>query len=164
MSEHATFTVTSPSFAHGEEIPARFTCEGQGTSPALRWSGLPSGTRTLALIVDDPDAPDPRAPQRTFVHWVVYDIPASADGIPDGGTPDPIPVGAHVGRNDARRTDWYPPCPPIGRHRYFFKLFALDTQLGTLSDPSKAALEKAMEGHVLARSELMVTYEKQTRR
>ena len=159
-TEKATIHLTSQSFADGEAIPERLTCEGDGVSPALAWSGLPGGTKSLALIADDPDAPDPKAPQRTFVHWVLYDIPPSATDIPIGATRDTLPVGTRVGRNDDDQSGWYPPCPPIGRHRYCFKLYALDTQLGALADPTKAALEKALQGHVLGQGMLMGTYEK----
>jgi Raf kinase inhibitor-like YbhB/YbcL family protein len=151
----------SPAFEDGGAIPTRFTCEGEGTSPALHWSNLPGGTKSLALIVDDPDAPDPKAPQRTFVHWVLYDIPASADGLPEGATQETVPVGTRIGNHDGRERGWYPPCPPIGRHRYFFKLYALDAPIGALANPSKADLEKAMEGHILGRGVLVGSYQKQ---
>jgi hypothetical protein len=159
-AEDATITLTSPEFANGEEIPTRFTCEGDGVSPPLAWSGAPDGTKSLALIVDDPDAPDPKAPQRTYVHWVLYDIPPSATGLPDGAVNDALPVGARTGHNDSGKAAWHPPCPPIGRHRYFFKLYALDKQLGPLEDPSKAGLEKAIAGHVLGQGVLIGTYQK----
>lgn len=162
-TETATIRLTSQSFADGEAIPKQFTCEGTGVSPSLHWSDLPGGTRSVALIVDDPDAPDPEAPQRTFVHWVLYDIPASATGVPIDGHTDSFPVGTRVGRNDGGRSGWHPPCPPIGRHRYFFKVYALDRQLGALADPTKASLEKAMEGHILGRGQLIGTYEKHAR-
>jgi len=159
-TEKTTIHLTSQSFADGEAIPKQFTCEGDGVSPALRWSDLPIGTKSVALIVDDPDAPDPKAPQRTFVHWVLYDIPASATGVPVDANTDSFPIGTRVGHNDGGRSGWYPPCPPIGRHRYFFKVYALDRKLGALADPTKAALEKAMEGHILGQGSLMGTYEK----
>jgi Raf kinase inhibitor-like YbhB/YbcL family protein len=147
----------SPAFANGGRIPARHTCEGEDVSPALAWTGAPEATRTFALVVDDPDAPDPAAPKRTYVHWVLYDIPASATGLPEGGT---LPAGTREGRNDWGRTGYGGPCPPIGRHRYFHKLYALDAALGDLRTPDKAALERAMKGHVLAEARLMGTYEK----
>lgn len=155
------FTIRSPNFEHGSSIPAQFTCEGQGLAPALAWSGAPSGTKSLALVVDDPDAPDPRAPKTTFVHWVLYDLPPTARGLPEGGA---LPEGTREGTNDWKRTGWGGPCPPIGRHRYVFKLYALDTVLPDLRQPTKAQLEKAMEGHVLGRTELVGTYEKTKRR
>lgn len=112
----------------------------------------------MALIVDDPDAPDPDAPTRTYVHWVVYDIPPTTTSLERGS----LPAGARDGTNDWNRTGYGGPCPPIGRHRYFFKLYALDTTLDDLNEPTKAELERAMEGHVLAHAELVGTYEKGT--
>lgn len=152
-----TLALTSAAFADGSAIPKRYTCEGQDISPPLAWSGVPTGTRSLVLIVDDPDAPDPKAPKRTWVHWVLYDIPVSATAIPEGGA---LPAGARQGRNDWSRTGYGGPCPPIGRHRYFHKLYALDGVLGDLGEPAKAELEKAMKGHVLAESRIVGTYEK----
>lgn len=152
-------TLTSPDFIHEGEIPTRFTCEGSDVSPALEWSGAPGGTVTYALIVDDPDAPDPARPKRTWVHWVLYNIPASATGLPaDVG--DDLPPGTEGGINDWDRPGYGGPCPPIGRHRYFFKLYALDTELAVKPRMTKADLERAMEGHVLDRAELMGTYQK----
>jgi Raf kinase inhibitor-like YbhB/YbcL family protein len=155
-----SLSLTSPAFSHQEEIPTRFTCEGEDLSPALDWAKLPPETRSLALIVDDPDAPDPKAPKTTWVHWVLYDIPVSAEGMPEALKPTDLPPGTKEGLNDWKRTGWGGPCPPIGRHRYFFKLYALDTQLPDLDHPTKAQLEKAMAGHILAQGELIGTYEK----
>jgi Raf kinase inhibitor-like YbhB/YbcL family protein len=149
--------LTSTAFAHGADIPSRHTCEGDDVSPPLSWTELPSGTQSLALIVDDPDAPDPAAPQRTWVHWVVVDLPPASAGLPEGGA---LPTGARDGLNDWKRAGYGGPCPPIGRHRYFFKLHALDTTLPALKQPTKAALEEAMKGHVLAQAELLGTYQK----
>ncbi|MGH8285870.1 MAG: YbhB/YbcL family Raf kinase inhibitor-like protein, partial [Steroidobacteraceae bacterium] len=126
------FTISSPAFADQAAIPKRYTCEGEDVSPALRWSGAPQATKSFALIVDDPDAPDPRAPQRTWVHWVLYDIPADASGLPDDQAAQGLPVGIREGLNDWKRTGYGGPCPPIGRHRYFHKLYALDTVLPDL--------------------------------
>jgi Raf kinase inhibitor-like YbhB/YbcL family protein len=150
--------LSSPSFDPGSEIPARHTCKGEDRAPALQWVGVPRGTASLALIVDDPDAPDPRAPKITWVHWVLYNIPPSAGGLPEGGSP--LPAGTREGLNDWKSTGYRGPCPPIGRHRYFHKLFALDMVLGDLGAPTKAALERAMEGHVIERGELMGVFEK----
>jgi hypothetical protein len=155
-----SFTLTSPAFVAGGEIPTLFTCEGADLAPALEWTGVPPGTRSLALIVDDPDAPDPAAPRMTYVHWVLYDIPPTATGLPQGASTAALPAGTREGLNDWKRTGYGGPCPPIGRHRYFHKLYALDTVLGELGSPTKAALEQAMRGHVLARAELMGTYQK----
>jgi Raf kinase inhibitor-like YbhB/YbcL family protein len=150
-------TLTSPAFEDGGAIPKRHTCEGQDVAPALAWTGVPEGTKSLALVVDDPDAPDPKAPKRTWVHWVAYDIPPTATGIPEGGA---LPAGARDGTNDWGRAGYGGPCPPIGRHRYFHKLYALDRSIGDLGRPRKDALEKAMAGHVLAQCVLMGTYVK----
>lgn len=150
--------LTSLAFAHGGEIPSKYTCEGQGISPPLAWSGIPAGAKSLVLIVDDPDAPDPAAPKMTWVHWVLYNIPASANALPEGV--GQLPAGTLSGLNDWQRTDYGGPCPPIGRHRYYHKLYALDTVLPDLGRPSKAALEAQMRGHVIAQAELVGTYRK----
>ena len=154
-------TLVSPAFGHGEPIPKLDTCQGKDTSAPLAWSGVPSGTKSLALIVDDPDAPDPAAPKRTWVHWVLYDIPPSATGLPEGVTRDGLPAGTLEGQNDWGRTGYGGPCPPIGRHRYFHKLYALDTVLPDLHQPTKARLEQAMHGHVIGHVELVGTYQKE---
>jgi hypothetical protein len=152
-----TVTLTSKAFGEGGAIPRQYTCEGAETAPPLEWSGLPAGTKSLALILDDPDAPDPKAPERTWVHWIVYDIPPSTAGLHEGGA---LPAGAREGRNDWGRPRYNGPCPPTGRHRYVHKLYALDTLLGDLGQPTKAQLESAMKGHVLAEGRLTGTYEK----
>ncbi len=153
-------SLNSPVFAHQGAIPKNYTCQGKDISPALKWSGLPDGTKSLALIIDDPDAPDPAAPQRVWVHWVLYNIPASANGMPEAVTATTLPRGTREGTNDWGRVGYGGPCPPVGRHRYFHKLYALDTVLPDLRQPTKAALEKAMEGHVLEKVELIGTYQK----
>jgi Raf kinase inhibitor-like YbhB/YbcL family protein len=142
------------------EIPAQYTCEGRDVSPPLQWSGVPAGTKSLALIVDDPDAPDPKAPKTVWVHWVVYDIPPDATSLQEAAQKSTLPRGAREGVNDWKRRGYGGPCPPIGRHRYFHKLYALDAELADLGEPTKAALEKAMAGHVLAQAELVGTYHK----
>ena len=147
--------LTSSAFAPNGPIPSRHTCEGRDLSPPLSWSGVPEGTRSLALIVDDPDAPDPAAPRTIWVHWVLYDLPSDTRELPEGG----VPAAARQGRNDFKQTGYRGPCPPIGRHRYVHKLYALDTVLGDLGAPSRSDLERAMEGHVLARAELVGTYQ-----
>jgi Raf kinase inhibitor-like YbhB/YbcL family protein len=157
------FELRSSAFANGKEIPERYTCEGGDVSPPLGWTEPPAGTRSLALIVDDPDAPDPKAPRTTWVHWVVYDLPPAAGGLPEGVARTKLPGKARHGRNDWKRADYGGPCPPIGRHRYFHKLYALDIELGDLGPATKAQLEKAMERHVLARAELVGTYERKGR-
>jgi Raf kinase inhibitor-like YbhB/YbcL family protein len=153
--------LTSTAFAPAENIPARHTCEGKDISPALSWSGIPEKAKSLVLIVDDPDAPDPAAPKMTWVHWVLYNIPPQTQSLPEGVAPESLPHGTLQGLNDWKRTGYGGPCPPIGRHRYFFKLYALDTLLSDLHRPTKAALEKAMQGHILAQTELVGTYQKQ---
>jgi Raf kinase inhibitor-like YbhB/YbcL family protein len=154
------FTITSTAFTAGHDIPTDYTCEGGDVSPALAFSGIPDGTKSLALIVDDPDAPDPAAPKMTWVHWVLYNLPANTAKLAEAIEPDSLPTGTLEGKNDWKRTGYGGPCPPIGRHRYFFKLFALDTVLPDLKHPTKAQLEKAMQGHILAKAELMGTYQK----
>lgn len=154
------FHLSSPEFAFRAEIPVVCTCEGEDRSPQLTWSGAPAGTRSFALIVDDPDAPDPAAPQRTWVHWVLYNLPASTSSLAAGISPAALPPGTRAGINDWKRTGYGGPCPPIGRHRYFHKLYALDAALPDLGTPTKAALERAMAGHVLAQAELIGTYQK----
>jgi Raf kinase inhibitor-like YbhB/YbcL family protein len=155
-----SLSLTSPSFSQGGEIPKRHTCQGEDASPALEWSGIPGGTRSLALIVDDPDAPDPKAPRMTWVHWLLYNIPPITAGVPERVASGDLPAGTREGVNDWKRTGYGGPCPPIGRHRYFHKLYALDTILPDLGQPTKAQLEEAMKAHVLASAELMGTYEK----
>ncbi|HEY1558760.1 MAG TPA: YbhB/YbcL family Raf kinase inhibitor-like protein [Kofleriaceae bacterium] len=144
--------VTSPAFAANAEIPSEYTCEGANGSPALAWSGAPAQTKVFALIVDDPDAPDPARPQRTWVHWVVPSLPATSSSLAKGATPT-------AGKNDWGKTEYGGPCPPIGRHRYFFKLYALDADIGK---PGMTAgqLAAAMKGHVVAEGELIGTYQK----
>jgi Raf kinase inhibitor-like YbhB/YbcL family protein len=153
----------SPAFPAGGEIPALYTCEGDDIAPPLEWTGAPPETRSFALIVDDPDAPDPKAPRMTYVHWVLYDIPPTANGLPEGARAPGLPPGTREGLNDWKRTGYGGPCPPIGRHRYFHKLYALDAMLGDLGRPSKARLEAAMRGHVLASAELLGTYQRKGR-
>jgi len=151
--------IASSSFTHQGAIPAKYTCEGPDTSPPLAWSGVPPSAKSLALIVDDPDAPDPKAPKTTWVHWVLYDVPSGTSSLAEGASRS-LPSGTRDGLNDWRRTGYGGPCPPIGRHRYFFKLYALDIVLPDLSKPSKAELLKAMEGHVVGTAELVGTYQK----
>ena len=157
-SKTMTMNISSQAFLHNASIPAKYTCEGRDVSPPLQWSGVPAGTKCLALIVDDPDAPDPAAPKMTWVHWVLYDIPPDCAGL--GEAVKSLPQRTREGLNDWKRTGYGGPCPPIGRHRYFHKLYALDATLGDLRRPTKAQLETAMKGHVLAQAELIGTYQK----
>ena len=158
-AEPARLTLRSPAFAAMAAIPAKYTCEGDDVSPPLSWTGVPEGTQSLALIVDDPDAPDPAKPARIWVHWLLFNIPPTAAGLLEGASTAGLPAGSLQGRNDWQRDHYGGPCPPIGRHRYFFKLYALDRKL-TLHAPDKAALVAAMKGHILAQSELIGTYQK----
>lgn len=152
--------LTSMAFAAGASIPAVYTCDGTNISPPLAWSNIPAATKSLALIVDDPDAPDPAAPQRTWVHWVLYNIPPDASGLPQGASQHKLPPGTHTGLNDWKDAGYGGPCPPIGRHRYFHKLYALDVVLGDLGKPTKAQLEKAMHGHILEQAALVGLYQR----
>src|SRR3954463_3933774 len=151
--------ITSAAFEQGRDIPARYTCEGQDVSPPLEWSDLPRNAKTFALIVDDPDAPDPAKPQRVYVHWVVYNVPPTATTLLENAAKSGLPAGAVQGSNDWGKQTYGGPCPPIGRHRYFFKLYALDA-LVELKNPTKAQLEAAMKGHVLGQAEVVGTYQK----
>ena len=153
-----TMNLTSSAFTHQGEIPRVYTCEGKDISPALAWSGLPAGTQSLALIVDDPDAPI-----GTWVHWVLYNIPPTATGLAEGISSAGLPAGTKEGLNDWKRTGYGGPCPPKGRHRYFHKLYALDTMLPDLGRANKAKVESAMQGHILAHTELVGTYQKSRR-
>ena len=150
--------IQSSAFAHNGKIPKRHTCEGENVSPALVFRDVPAETKSLVLIVDDPDAPDPAAPQRVWVHWVLYNLPADSTGLAEGVTA--LPDGARSGMNDWKRAGYGGPCPPIGRHRYFHKLYALDSELPDLGAPDKTALLHAMQGHVLAEAVCIGTYQK----
>ena len=153
-------TIKSSAFAPNGAIPIKYTCEAEDVSPALEWSGVPAGAKSLALIVDDPDAPDPAAPKMVYVHWVLYDIPPSATGLAEGMTSGRLPEGTREAKNDWGRAGYGGPCPPIGRHRYFFKLYALDTTLGDLGgNAKKPDVETAMQGHILAQAEVVGTYQ-----
>lgn len=154
-------TISSPSFPHGGLIPARYTCDDRDVAPPLEWTGVPTGTRSLALIVDDPDAPDPKAPRMTWVHWVLYNLPPSLAGLPEAATSRDLPAGTREALNDWKRTGYGGPCPPVGRHRYFHKLYALDVVLPDLGPKAtKTDVERAMQGHVLEHAELVGMYER----
>jgi Raf kinase inhibitor-like YbhB/YbcL family protein len=153
-----TLAISSPAFTAGGPIPAEHTCEGRDQSPPLAIANVPDGTKSLALVVEDPDAPDPTAPKLVWAHWVAYDLPPATRSLAAG-------AGNHqklgrAGKNDWGSTGYRGPCPPIGRHRYFIRVFALDRELGDLREPNKGELLKAIEGHVLARGELFGTYQK----
>jgi len=155
-----SLSLTSTAFRPGEGIPAIYTCDGSNTSPPLSWSGVPAAARSLALIVEDPDAPDPAAPQRIWAHWVLYNIPPDAGGLPEAVQQEDLPHGARHGANDWKSKAYGGPCPPVGRHRYFHKLFALDLVLPDLGAPSKAQLEQAMQGHIVEQAELIGMYQR----
>jgi Raf kinase inhibitor-like YbhB/YbcL family protein len=153
-------SLTSSSFTAGGSIPAQHTCDGPDRSPPLSWSGVPAGTKSLALIVDDPDAPDPAAPKMTWVHWVLYNIPPETSGLAEGIREAELPAGTRAGLNDWKKPTYGGPCPPVGRHRYFHKLYALDVVLPDLGQATKKQLEQAMQGHVLEQCELVGTYQR----
>lgn len=155
-----TFAISSPAFEHGGAIPRRYTCDGDDISPPLEWTGVPAGAKSLALIADDPDAPDPAAPKRVWVHWVLYNLPADCTGLAKGAGGRNLPPGTLEGLNDWKKVGYGGPCPPIGKHRYCFKLYAIDCTLKDLDRPTKGILEKAMLGHVLATAELMGGYKR----
>ena len=152
--------LTSPHISHQGDIPKKYTCDGEDTSPALEWSEVPEGTQSFILIVDDPDAPDPADPKMTWVHWVIYNIPPTANSLAEGVTAQDLPQGTLQGLNDWKRTGYGGPCPPIGKHRYFHKLYALDFVLPDLNLPTKATLENEMSGHVLSQAELVGLYQR----
>ena len=155
-----TLSLNSGVFNEGGVVPSKYTCEGDDVAPPLEWDGVPENAQSLVLIVDDPDAPDPDDPRMTWVHWVVYNLPPDVRGLPEGAMADMLPVGTKQGLNDWKNIGYGGPCPPIGRHRYFFKLYVLDTKLENLSSPTKVEVEAAMQGHVIAQAELVGTYKK----
>jgi len=152
--------LSSPAFTDNGPMPAQYTCEGADISPPLGWSNAPEGTKSFAFILDDPDAPDPKAPKITWVHWVLYNIPADVSALPEDEAQNGLPAGTQGGLNNWKRTGYGGPCPPIGRHRYFHKLYALDTLLPDLDEPTKSQLLSAMKGHILAEAQLIGTYQK----
>jgi Raf kinase inhibitor-like YbhB/YbcL family protein len=154
------FTLSSSAFENGGAIPSIYTrCDGNDLSPPLTWKGVPPNTRSLTLIVDDPDAPDPAAPRMTWVHWVLYNIPPTSSQLEKGVSV--FPPGTKEALNDWKTTGYGGPSPPKGRHRYFHKLYALDTVLQDLgSGATKQSVLKAMEGHILGQTELVGTYQK----
>jgi len=155
-----TMQLISSAFKHQNDIPSKYTCEDEDISPALSWSGVPQGARSMALIVDDPDAPDPAAPRMIWCHWLLYNIPPQTDHLAESMKVDELPPGTLQGKNDWKRTGYGGPCPPIGRHRYFFKLYALDTLLPDLHSPTREQLEQALQGHIIEQTELIGFYKK----
>jgi len=159
-AQNMSLILKSPDFVHLGEIPKAFTCDGEDNSPALNWAGVPINTKSLVLIVDDPDAPDPAKPKMTWVHWLLYNLPPTAAGLPKAVAATELPPGTRQGKNDWNRTGYGGPCPPVGRHRYFHKLYALDIELPDLHSPNKAQLEAAMAGHIIGQTELIGTYQR----
>jgi len=153
------FTLTSTAFKPGDKVPSKYTCEGADISPPLAFGNVPEGAKSLALIIDDPDAPDPKAPKRVWAHWLIYNLPPDTQVLPEDASRSGLPKGAVTGLSDRKQASYHGPCPPIGRHRYFHKLYALDTTLPTEA-LTKTELEAAMTGHILAQAELMGTYQK----
>jgi Raf kinase inhibitor-like YbhB/YbcL family protein len=154
-----SLTLTSTAFTDGSDIPMRYTCDGENISPPLSWAGSPPNAKSLVLIVEDPDAPDPDAPERTWVHWVLYNLPATDSGLKQDVVSAGMPTGAKVGVNDWQRAGYGGPCPPVGRHRYIHRLFALDIELPEMNNPNRATLEDAMRGHVIDETVLVGTYQ-----
>lgn len=158
--ELMSLSLTSTAFSHNGSMPSVYTCEGRNLAPPLQWRNLPGGTRSLVLIVDDPDAPDPDAPKMVWVHWVLFNLPPEEGSLPEGAGEEDLPPGAAAGKNDSGHDHYDGPCPPIGTHRYFFKLYALDSALGLKGHPTKAQVVDAMKGHILEETELIGTYRK----
>lgn len=154
----ADFALKSKDFKNDTDIPPKFTCEGENVSPELSWTGAPEGTKSFAVIVDDPDAPDPAKPETTVTHWVVYNLPPKVKSLSSGTKS--LPKGGMQGMNEEKEPKYMGPCPPVGKHRYHFKIFALDTNPKFFARPSRADLEKTMAGHILAQSELIGLYAK----
>jgi Raf kinase inhibitor-like YbhB/YbcL family protein len=151
--------ISSPAFKANQLIPQQYTCDGRDVSPPLAWSEVPAQAKSLVLIVEDPDAPDPAAPKMVWVHWVLYNLPVASAGLAEAIAASALPSGTGEGVNDWKRTGYGGPCPPIGRHRYYFRLYALDTVLPDLHKPTKAKLLQAMSGHVLAEADVVGTYQ-----
>lgn len=152
-SDAVPLSVASSAFARNSPIPVTYTCEGSNDSPPLQWGEAPAGTETFAIVVEDPDAPG-----GTFTHWILYDIPASVHELRAGADAGKLPRGARRGENDWIHDAWDGPCPPKGTHRYVHRVFALDDDLGDLSDPDRHELERAAKGHVIAKGEVVGTY------
>lgn len=154
VSSVEKISVSAEAFKEGGDIPSEYTCDGKNVSPSLSWKGVPANAKSIALVMDDPDAP-----MGTFVHWVIFNIPASAQKLPKGIPGDKIlEDGSRQGNNDFRRIGYGGPCPPGGTHRYYFKIYALDTMLNLSAGATKADVEDAMKVHVLAQGELMGRY------
>lgn len=151
------FTLTASAFGAGASIPPQYTCKGADTSPALEWSGFPANTVSFAMIMDDPDAP-----AGTWVHWVLWNVPAKAHALPQGvAKRDQLDDGSLQGQNSFKKVGYYGPCPPAGQtHRYYFRLYALDTKLSLPAGASRDQLDAAMKGHIVAQTEYIGTFHK----
>lgn len=150
----------SNAFVDDGAIPEKYTCEGIDVSPPLHWENVPEQAKSLVLIIDDPDAPDPKAPKTTWVHWVLYNIPVDVNELTENASAAMLPQGAEQGLNDWKNIGYGGPCPPIGRHRYFHKLYALDCDIEGLHRATKKQIETAMKGHIIAETRIIGTYEK----
>ena len=153
-----TITVTSKSFKHLGEIPQQFTCNGNNISPALSWFGVPKRAKSLVLIVDDPDALDSSARKTAWDHWVLYNLPTNITGLIENVASNELPQETLQGKNDWQKTGYKGPCPPIGQHHYYFKVYALDVVLPDLNTPNKSQLEYAMQGHIIGQGALIGIY------
>jgi hypothetical protein len=156
----ALLNLSSTAFGANAPIPPKYTCEGANVSPPLAWSGAPATARSFALIVEDPDAPDPAKPTRVVTHWVAYNIPGTTSVLAENASKSGMPAGSAQGSNEQNKPAYMGPCPPIGSHRYFFKLYALDTVLTGLKNPKKADVQQAMQTHVVDSAQLIGTYQK----
>jgi len=156
----ALLNLSSSAFGANAPIPPKYTCEGANVSPPLAWSGAPAKAKSFALIVEDPDAPDPAKPTRVVTHWVAYNIPGTTSVLAENASKSGMPAGSAQGLNEGSKPAYMGPCPPIGSHRYFFKLYALDTVLTGLKNPKKADLQQAMQTHVVDSTQLIGTYQK----
>jgi Raf kinase inhibitor-like YbhB/YbcL family protein len=156
----ALLNLSSSAFAANTPIPSKYTCEGANVSPPLAWSGAPATAKSFALIVEDPDAPDPAKPTRVVTHWVAYNIPGSTSALSENASKTGLPAGSAQGLNEGNKPAYMGPCPPIGSHRYFFKLYALDTVLTGLKNPKKADVQQAMQTHVVDSTQFIGTYQK----
>lgn len=152
--------IQSPVFKENGQIPSLYTCEGQDISPELYWSEVPTNTKSLVLVVDDPDAPDPNAPKMVWIHWILFNIPPSAQGLKENALINGLPTGTQIGKNSWNKQAYGGPCPPIGRHRYYHKLYALDVTLDNLNAPTIEQLQNAMQNHIIDQAVLMGTYQK----
>ena len=154
--------IVSSAFKHEGEIPRTYTCEGKEISPPLQWRNVPANTKSLVLIVEDPDAPDPKAPKMLWIHWVLYNIDPEVTELAENITIKNLPAGTIAGNTSWNNPHYGGPCPPIGRHRYFHRLYALDVKLPKIDNPTAENVKAAMKGHVIAEAVLMGTYQKVT--